>query len=111
MTTKPKVGATKHKWLLGDLDSLLLGAQSLINRLIAEIRQQQERSGRPHLGDVAMLVAELAQLISQARGLAREMTDLVEGAPDAELDDAERLAEQIAGLQRQIEEINRRLNQ
>ena len=109
MTNKPQVGKTRHKWLLGDLDTGLMTGQTTINRLITEIRQQQERP-RPAFQDIAMMVAELAQTLSQARTLAKEMIDLVEQAPAAELDDAERLAQAIADLQRQIDAINRRLD-
>lgn len=56
-----------------------------------------------------MMTAELAQMLSQARTLAKEMIDLVEQAPAAELDAADQLAQQIANLQRQIDDINRRL--
>lgn len=56
-----------------------------------------------------MLTAELAQTISQARTLAKEMIDLVEQAPTTKPDPAEQLAQQIADLQRQIDAINRRL--
>ena len=108
MTNKPQVGKTRHKWLLGDLDTSLMTGQTTINRLIAEIRQQQDRT-RPQFQDIAMMVAELAQMLSQARTLAKEMIDLVEQAPAAELDDAERLALQIADLQRQIDEIKEKL--
>jgi len=108
MTNKPQLGRTKHKWLLGDLDASLMTGQAAINRLIAEIRTQQERP-RPAFQDIAMLTAELAQTLSQARTLAKELIDLVEQAPAAELDTAELLAQQIGDLQRQIDDINRRI--
>ena len=56
-----------------------------------------------------MMTAELAQTLSQARSLAKELIDLVEQAPAAELDAADQLAQQIADLQRQVDDINRRL--
>lgn len=56
-----------------------------------------------------MMTAELAQMLSQARTLAKEMIDLVEQAPAADLDAADLLAQQIADLQRQIDDINQRL--
>lgn len=108
MTNKPQLGKTRHKWLLGDLDTSLMTSQAVINRLIAEVRQQQERP-RPAFQDIAMLLAELAQILSQARTLAKELIDLVEQAPAADLDAAEQLAQQIVDLQRQIDDINRRL--
>lgn len=108
MSDKPQIGKTRHKWLLGDLDNALMDAQTTIQQMIAEIRQQQERP-RPAFQDVAMLTAELAQTISQARTLAKEMIDLVEQAQTAKPDAIEQLAQQIADLQRQIDAINRRL--
>ena len=56
-----------------------------------------------------MLTAELAQTLSQARTLTKELIDLVEQAPAADLDAADLLAQQIADLQRQIDDINQRL--
>jgi hypothetical protein len=53
-----------------------------------------------------MMVAEIAQVLGQARALAREMSDLVEQAPgDLSTDDATRLYELVADLQAQIDEL------
>ena len=114
MTRKPGVGKTRHRWLLGDLDTLLAGSQDGINQLIAEIRRIQERPGRPQFQDLAMLVAELAQVLAKARAISREMQSLIEQAPDdigagdIDADDTARLYESVSDLQRQIDEINER---
>ena len=109
MTRKPGVGKTRHRWLLGDLDALLAGSQDGINQLIAEIRRIQERPGRPQFQDLAMLVAELAQVLAKARAISREMQSLIEQAPgDIGADDTARLYESISDLQRQIDELNER---
>ena len=77
-----------------------------VAELITDIRRQQERSGRLQLQDLAMMVAEIAQVLGQARALAREVSDLVEQAPsDLTTDDATRLYELVADLQRQIDEL------
>ena len=110
MTSKPGVGKTRHRWLLGDLDTLLAGCQDGINQVIAEIRNIQERPGRPQFQDLAMLVAELAQVLAKARAVSREMQNLVEQAPgDVGADDTTRLYELVADLQRQIDELNERI--
>lgn len=109
MTNRPQIGKTRHRWLLGDLDANLTGSQTVISRLIAEIRQQQERS-RPSFQDIAMLVAELAQMLSGARTLTQEMIDLIEQAHDGEPSATEQIAQQIAEIQNQIDAINRRLD-
>lgn len=110
MTSKPGVGKTRHRWLLGDLDTLLAGCQDGINQVIAEIRNIQERPGRPQFQDLAMLVAELAQVLAKARAVSREMQNLVEQAPgDVGADDAARLYELVVDLQRQINELNERI--
>ena len=109
MTSKPGVGKTRHRWLLGDLDALLAGSQDGINQIIAEIRRIQERPGRPQFQDLAMLVAELAQVLAKARAISREMQSLIEQAPDdIGADDAARLYESVSDLQRQIDELNER---
>lgn len=106
MTSKPKVGKTHHRWLLGDLDTLLAGCQTGIGQIITEIRAIQERPGRPQFQDLAMLVAELAQVIAKARSINREMQALIDQAPDnINADDATRLYELIVDLQRQIDEL------
>lgn len=109
MTSKPGVGKTRHRWLLGDLDALLAGSQDGINQLIAEIRRIQERPGRPQFQDLAMLVAELAQILAKARAISREMQSLIEQAPgDVSVDDTARLYELVIDLQRQIDELKER---
>ena len=106
MTNKPRLGKTRHRSLIGDLDSTLDRGQETVAELITDIRRQQERSGRVQLQDFAMMVAEIAQVLGQARALAREMSDLVEQAPgDLSTDDTARLYELVADLQRQIDEL------
>lgn len=106
MTSKPGVGKTRHKWLLGDLDAQLVGAQAGITEIVKEIRHIQEHNGRVGLQNLAMLVAELAQLLAKARGTCRQMQDLVDNAPDtAGADDARQLFDLLADMQRQIEEL------
>ena len=106
MANKPQIGKTKHRWLIGEIDSTLDRGQDTVAELITDIRRQQERSGRLQLQDLAMMVAEIAQVLGQARALAREMGDLVEQAPsDLTTDDATRLYELVADLQRQIDEL------
>lgn len=108
MTSKPGVGKTRHRWLIGEVDTLLAGSQDAINQIIAEIRNIQERPGRPQFQDLAMLVAELAQIVARARAISREMQELVEQAPgDVSIDDAARLFELVADLQAQIDELRR----
>ncbi len=109
MTNKPGVGKTRHKWLLADLDTLLAGSQEAINQIIAEIRRAQERPGRPQLQDLAMLVAELAQLLSKARSINAEMQGLIEQAPGVDADDTAHLYELVADLQRQLDELKARM--
>lgn len=109
MTSKPGVGKTRHRWLIGDVDTLLAGSQEAINQIIAEIRNIQERPGRPQFQDLAMLVAELAQIVARARAISKEMLALVEQAPDnVPAGDAERLYELVADLQAQIDELKAR---
>lgn len=109
MTSKPGVGKTRHRWLIGDIDTLLAGSQDAINQIIAEIRNIQERPGRPQFQDLAMLVAELAQILAKARAITKEMLALVEQAPgDVSADDTERLYELVADLQVQIDELKAR---
>lgn len=109
MTSKPGVGKTRHRWLLGDLDTLLAGCQDGINQVITEIRNIQERPGRPQFQDLAMLVAELAQVLAKARAVSREMQTLIDQAPgDVSADDTTRLYELVADLQRQIDELTER---
>ena len=106
MTSKPHIGKTKHRWLIGEIDSTLDRGQDTVAQLITDIRRQQERAGRIQLQDLAMMVAELAQVLGQARGFAREMSDLVEQAPgDVSADDTTRLYELVADLQAQIDEL------
>ena len=106
MTSKPHIGKTKHRWLIGEIDSTLDRGQDTVAQLITDIRRQQERAGRIQLQDLAMMVAEIAQVLGQARALAREVSDLVEQAPgDLSTDDATRLYELVADLQRQIDEL------
>ena len=106
MANKPQIGKTKHRWLIGEIDSTLDRGQDTVAELITDIRRQQERSGRIQLQDLAMMVAELAQVLGQARGFAREMSDLVEQAPgDVSADDTTRLYELVADLQAQIDEL------
>ena len=106
MTSKPHIGKTKHRWLIGEIDSTLDRGQETVAELITDIRRQQERSGRLQLQDLAMMVAEIAQVLGQARALAREVSDLVEQAPsDLSTDDATRLYELVADLQAQIDEL------
>ena len=109
MTNKPGIGKTRHKWLLADLDTHLAGSQEAINQIIAEIRRIQERPGRPQFQDLAMLVAELAQLLSKARAVDAEMLELVEQAPgNLDPDDTAHLYDLVADLQRQIDELKGR---
>ena len=106
MANIPLIGKTKHRWLIGEIDSTLDRGQETVAELITDIRRQQERSGRLQLQDLAMMVAEIAQVLGQARALAREVSDLVEQAPsDLTTDDATRLYELVADLQRQIDEL------
>ena len=106
MTSKPHIGKTKHRWLIGEIDSTLDRGQDTVAELITDIRRQQERSGRLQLQDLAMMVAEIAQVLGQARALAREVSDLVEQAPsDLSTDDTTRLYELVADLQAQIDEL------
>lgn len=108
MTSKPGVGKTRHRWLIGDVDQLLAGSQDAINQIIAEIRNIQERPGRPQFQDLAMLVAELAQIVARARAISREMQGLVEQAPGGvSTDDTARLYELVVDLQAQIDELRR----
>lgn len=112
MTNKPGVGKTRHKWLLGDLDAQLVGAQTGITEIVREIRRIQEHGGRASLQDLAMLVAELAQLLARARSTVAEMQGLVDNAPDAAGDaagagDIQQLFDAVADLQRQVEELRR----
>lgn len=109
MTSKPGIGKTRHRWLIGDVDTLLAGSQDAINQIIAEIRNIQERPGRPQFQDLAMLVAELAQIVAKARAITKEMLALVEQAPgDVSTDDTARLYELVADLQEQIDELKAR---
>lgn len=109
MTDKPGVGKTRHRWLIGDIDTLLAGSQEAINQIIAEIRRIQERPGRPQFQDLAMLVAELAQVLAKARAISREMQNLVEQAPgDVGADDTARLYELVFDLRAQIDELKAR---
>ena len=106
MTSKPQVGKTKHRWLIGEIDSTLDRGQDTVAELITDIRRQQERSGRIQLQDLAMMVAELEQVLGQGRGFAREMSDLVEQERgDVSADDTTRLYELVADLQAQIDEL------
>lgn len=106
MANKPQIGKTKHRWLIGEIDSTLDRGQETVAELITDIRRQQERSGRIQLQDLAMMVAEIAQVLGQARALAREVSDLVEQAPgDVSADDTAKLYELVADLQRQINEL------
>ena len=116
MTNKPGVGKTRHKWLLGDLDTQLAGAQAGITEIVKEIRRIQEHGGRVGLQDLAMLVAELAQLLAKSRGTVMEMRDLVDSAPDADTagdaagaGDIKQLFDLVADLRRQVEELRRPL--
>ena len=106
MANKPQIGKTKHRWLIGEIDSTLDRGQDTVAQLITDIRRQQERAGRLQLQDLAMMVAEIAQVLGQARALAREVSDLVEQAPsDLSTDDTTRLYELVADLQAQIDEL------
>lgn len=109
MTNKPGVGKTRHRWLLGDLDAQLVGAQAGITEIVKEIRHIQEHNGRVGLQNLAMLVAELAQLLAKARSTCSQMQDLVDNAPEAAgADDARQLFDLLTDMQRQIDELRRR---
>lgn len=109
MTRRPGVGKTRHKWLLEDLDTNLSAAQASIGRILAEIRTLQEQPGR-RLADLAMLVAELAQLLSRARAIGAEMQALIEHAPIVTgPDDLTQLYELVADMQLQLNDLKARL--
>jgi uncharacterized protein YbjQ (UPF0145 family) len=101
MTRKPGVGKTQHKWLLGDLDAALADAQQTIGRLLAELLANQERPGK-RLADLAMLVAELAQIISRARAIAAAMQELIQQAPDADADALAELRQRVTAIEQQL---------
>lgn len=105
MTRKPGVGKTRHKWLLEDLDTNLNSAQTIINRILAELRAAQEQPGR-RLADLAMLIAELAQTLSRARALIVAMQELIQEAPaPTEGDAIADLYALIADIQEQLDEL------
>lgn len=108
MTNLPGIGKTKHKWLLTDLDNVLTQSQGHIERIIAEIRRQQERPGRPEFSELAMLIAVLSQTLSKGKGFVREMRELVDNAP-GNLDQAEEIMLLLADLQAQIDVLRRQI--
>mgnify|MGYP000931529365 CR=1 FL=1 len=101
MTQRPGLGKTRHKWLISDAAGEIQHAQTLCNRIIVEIRREQERPGRPQFQDIAMLMAELTQALSKAAGIVDEMGDLVESAQSSG-SDTERMLDMIADLQEQV---------
>jgi hypothetical protein len=108
MTQRPGLGKTRHRWLIGDAADALKSAQTLLTRIIVEIRREQERPGRPQFQDIAILVAELAQTISRAAAVVDEMGDLVESAQSS-VSDSERLLDLIADLQEQVRRLNEKV--